>query len=74
MKASHAEQLRLRASQQPSRGSAANIATKSTVKAQNDPSRDGVFGAPNDTTGNVKTRAWLPDGRSLHLNIAERGL
>ena len=42
MKASHAEQLRLRASQQPSRGSAANIAWKSTVKAQNDLCRDGV--------------------------------
>jgi hypothetical protein len=31
------------------------------------------FAASNDTPGNVKTRPWLPDGRSLHLNTAEAG-
>lgn len=72
MRASRAEQLRLRASQQPSRGSAANIATKSTVKAQNNPSWHGVASTSNGAAGNGKTRPWLPVGRSLHLNIAGR--
>jgi hypothetical protein len=71
MKASHAEQLRLRASQQPSRGSAANIATKSTLKAQNDPFGHGGLARSNGRASNEKTRPWLPDGRSLHLNMAE---
>ncbi len=70
--ASHAEQLRLRASQQASRGSAANIATKSTVKAQNTASWHGVVSTSNDAPAKGKTRTWLPDGRYLHLNTAER--